>query len=311
MSTSSAAPVMGRGRGRERGMLSSGSSEASPKPGLNIQKDSPPSPSKSDETKEIKPPAPIEEKAIPPSEDKPAPSTQVTPVAQDEGVDNVEKLKGILKAIDRLPMAAVYTQVIVKDMKTMNTERDMEQLVKLLSEKTMSDPDYARKAAIICNAIWNEESLHNTLRTPLLTTVQKFYTKRDQLRKERREKYYGLSMFLCVLYANLRIKGNSLKPLVNPIFVLLKEVMGADASEEDIGYFYSEFELVGAVMQNDDKMKLEQILNMVREKVITGCKSPLARCQLVKAIELYAAGFVVSSETELFYDDLTAEIMSR
>ena len=132
----------------------------------------------------------------------------------------------------------------------------MHNLVNIVFERALADPDFASTAAKLCDKIWRMDQLHNLIRNPLLTVVQRKYSIREELRKKKNDSFYGYVVFLCELYKLLRLRDQPLKPLTTYVCQILKELLGDDLnpSADDVLYFYQELESVGEVVQHSDQV---------------------------------------------------------
>ena len=133
---------------------------------------------------------------------------------------------------------------------TIKSEECIEELVDLLCEKALLQPDSGPGIAKLFNAIWVSESMHSLIRKSLLKAIQDKYNKRDP---KNRDAFHGLCVLLCELYKLLRLKDLPLKPLTNPICQLLEELLeeSKTPSPEDVFYFYQELESVGDIIEKD------------------------------------------------------------
>lgn len=130
-------------------------------------------------------------------------------------------------------------------------EQAANDFTKLICQKAINDPEFATVGAQLCNACWMMGSAP-LLRTPLLSTIQNEYKKRNELSEEQ---FLGLTVFLCELYGMLTVKGQTLKPLNKPVCELLKELLLEDNLNEDsVFYFFQEIEKIGSTIQSDNKV---------------------------------------------------------
>jgi len=271
--------VLGRGRGRGRGLRAN----ALRQPGGNIQK-------KSDlpETKIIQ----QSDQIVCTSEE--SHSADVTDIMKKlNGLTESEVMKDVLPQIE-----ALKSQQVIED------------LVNALCEKALLDAPFAMIAAKLAHKIWENESMHGLVRNPLLKQTQDYYSKREKLWKDNQ--YHGLCVYLCELFKYLRFNQRPLLAVGEAAVNLLKGLVekNESPSNEDVFYFHQEMESIGSITGELFPEKLEEIINLARQMVISSSLVPSVRCRLVQLIELHAAKWKMKDEIKSSYNVLLCDLKS-
>jgi len=300
----------GRGRGRGRGLRANAAVQqqqvGAPTPLHNS------TPEKKNNTPTRNPP--ITSTTVVPS----PPSAATTTKTQhcSEVVTIMNKLNGLSEA--------EVMRTIVPVIDGLDSQKVIEDLVQALSEKALLDAAFAVIAAKISLKLWDNESIHKFVRNPLLTQTQGLYNLRHDLRKEN--KYRGLCTYLAELFKILRIRGKALRPMGVPVLELLKGLIEQNTSNnnieglllEDVKCFYQGMTGIGEILMEclepwdgdaqKIKDKLEEVVNLARQLVISSNLEAVVRCRLVQVIELHAGKWKGSTTLDAFYDDVLTEL---
>ena len=165
---------------------------------------------------------------------------------------STEPISNILENVETMKKSIVLTTLPLKIIGFLkSSEQAPSEFTKLICKKAINDAEFATVGAQLCNACWIMGSAA-LLRTPLLTTIQNEYKKKNELSQEQ---FHGLTVFICELYGMLTVKGQSLKPLNKPVCELLKELLSDEKLNEDSAfYFFQEMEKIGCKIQDDNKV---------------------------------------------------------
>lgn len=236
------------------------------------------------------------------------PKPNVTPAAIEEKEN--EEVTKIMKKLDGKSESEIMKEIL-PEIEALNNQSVVKDFICALSDKALCSAEFAVIAGKIAHKLWDNETMHSFVRNPLLTRTQDLYNKREVLRKEG--KYHGLCVFLCTLFKLLRIKNNPLKPVGGAVVQIIKGLIeeSDSPSKEDVTYFYQELESVGAIIGDLFPEKLEEIINLARQMVVSSAIMPSVRCKLVQVIELHAAKWSMNDELRKMYGDLIQELASQ
>lgn len=231
-------------------------------------------------------------------------ATTATTIIEKTHCDEVTK---IMKKLSGLTEPEVMKDIL-PEIEALKSQQIVEDLVSALSEKALLDAKFAVIAAKIAHKLWDNESMHSFVRNPLLKQTQEFYNKRELLLKEN--KYHGLCVYLSQLFRLLRIREHHLQPVGNAVVDLLKGLIEKSdgPSDEDVFYFYQELECVGGIIGENFPEKLDEVINLARQMVISSSLLPSVRARLVQLIELHAAKWDMKDELKTLYDDLLQDL---
>jgi hypothetical protein len=127
------------------------------------------------------------------------------------------------------------------------------------------------------------QAQHESFRTILLQTIQKDFKAKDALRSEDPPKFLGCLSFLCQVFATNRdAKGAAFKPLMEPVMSSLTMLLDAQATNEEISC--AAFHLVDVcplLQKMCDKMEVIQLLNIVKDKIVSNSGNRESRYQLI------------------------------
>lgn len=208
----------------------------------------------------------------------------------------------IVKKMLVLSEADIISQVLPDVKKLQQT--DLEHLVSTLGQRALTDLKFTTVAAGLLSKLWDCESEHSRIRPPLLRQMQSFFKNREEFRKDRR--YHGLCIYLCQLFASLRIGGNPLEPIAVCIVKLLSGLIDdiALTSDNDAFFFYKQLILVGGILSKCAPEKLNELIDLARQLAITADVTPIVRCRLVQVVELNAYNWNESEDLRMQYEEL-------
>lgn len=225
--------------------------------------------------------------------------------AQDRELDVIEKL----------------TRECAKD------EKNIQQVIKVIYNKSLVDIDFARTGAVICDRLSKIDGDGVKYRTNLLKLLQADFAdlqqrlvsvanndheqnSKDTLRTSSPEKFNGLIVFLCQIYVTMRtMSGEHFKALVGPIFQCLEMLINSDTSDE-LDILSSLLQSVGKELQLQEPDKMQELLDKIRLKIIQ-CSSPQVRCSLLEIVEIQAHNWeTLPSDITRFYCDTSADILA-
>jgi len=225
----------------------------------------------------------------------------------------------IMNKLSGLSEEEVMTKV-VPVIEGLDNQNVIEELVQALSEKALTDVHFACIAAKISQKLWDNESVHQFVRNPLLSRTQALYNRRKELEAE--DKYHGLCVYVSELFKILRIRGKALRPMGLPVVELLMGLLKGKSgkpSEEDVKYFYREICGIGCVLMeclqpwDGDAQKIkdqmEELINCARQLVISSSLAPEVRCRLVQVIEMHAGKWQADEQQlNTLYEQLLKDI---
>ncbi|CAE1315783.1 unnamed protein product [Acanthosepion pharaonis] len=225
--------------------------------------------------------------------------------AQDRDLDVIEKL----------------TRECAKD------EKNIQQVIKVIYNKSLVDIDFARTGALICDRLSKIDGDGVKYRSNLLKLLQADFAdlqqylvsmanndheqnSKEALRTSSHEKFNGLIVFLCQIYVTMRtISGEHFKVLVDPIFQCLEMLINSDTSDE-LDILNSLLQSIGKELQMTEPDKMQELLDKIRLRIIQG-SSPQVRCSLLEILEIQAHNWeTLPSDITRFYCDTSADILA-
>ena len=175
-------------------------------------------------------------------ETPPAAPTTVTTTT-----NHCDEVKTIMKKLEGLSEEEVIRKV-VPVIEGLDSQAVIQELVEALSEKALDEPLFSCIAAKISQKLWDNESIHQFVRNPLLSRTQSLYSRRKELATAGR--YHGLCVYVSELFRVLRIRGRPLRPMCLPVVELMTGLLkgGGAPSEEDVQCFYQQMMGIGAII---------------------------------------------------------------
>ena len=165
-----------------------------------------------------------------------------------------DEVKTIMKKLEGLSEEEVIKKV-VPVIEGLDSQPVIQELVGALSEKALDDPLFSCIAAKISQKLWDNESIHQFVRNPLLSRTQSLYSRRKELATAGR--YHGLCVYVSELFRVLRVPrvvGIPLRPMCLPVVELMTGLMtgllkgGGAPSEQDVQCFYQQMMGIGAII---------------------------------------------------------------
>lgn len=172
----------------------------------------------------------------------------------NNGTSNIKDI--LNKSMKRSEIKTLVMQEIEKN----NNKETVEDLVNIVCDKSIKDPDFASLGAELFNQVWVSEEQRKLIQTPLLSSVQKKYSTRKEL---KRDHFYGFVVLLCELFKLLRVKGLPLRPLTTSVCEVLKELIADEnPTEDDLFYFFQEMESIGETIETVSVVRYRKLMCM-------------------------------------------------
>lgn len=200
---------------------------------------------------------------------------------------------------------------LIAQVKALEKTEDIMDMINAMSAKSLVDPAFGLLAAKVVQSIWEKTSLQQTTRNTLLSRIQYYYLKNGKkLQKECMA--HGLCVYLCELFKCLRVNGQPSRAIGDAALDMLKGLInGIERSENDVRYFCQEFENIGSLLELVFPNQLEELVNVIREVIITVPVSPSSRCNLIKVVELYAAKWEINDGMKNIYIELKEDLQKE
>ncbi|KAK7475736.1 hypothetical protein BaRGS_00033008 [Batillaria attramentaria] len=190
---------------------------------------------------------------------------------------------------------------------------DMQKIARMIYTKCQSDRDFAKAAAMLCDRLSNIEKEGVKFRNCVLGIVQADYKGRDELRKKSRKHFIGFMAFLCQVFGTMRlINGEVMQPLVGPIFDCLEMVLEEeDIDGDECDCLSTQLQSVGRELQDNGEERMQQLIFIVRQKIIDEKTQPRVRCVLLEVLECYLRRWQTApNEVTRFYLDTLMDILA-
>lgn len=264
----------GRGRGRGRGLLAANVGSA-PKPGPHGEGET---------TK---------------NGDSPPPGT-------------VQELEDYLEGLT-LNLTEDNLEDIMTLSQSMSTEDHLKNVAKRLYEKSLRDQEFAKYGACICDRLSNVEVQGSKFRNVILKFVQEDFKAKDETRRSDNKRYLGFVSFLCQVFGNVRLAtGDTMKPLVVPVYDCLEQILNDQSSNEDEYECFSiQLQSIGKDLELQDQPRMSLMLDQVRTRIIKDGLTARGRCTLLELLECGSRGWKpLSNDLTRFYCDTMVEIFA-
>ncbi|XP_041754712.1 CBP80/20-dependent translation initiation factor isoform X2 [Coregonus clupeaformis] len=170
------------------------------------------------------------------------------------------------------------------------SEESLAQIVSTIYGKALSDRSFAATAARLCDkmALFMVEG--TKFRSLLLNTLQKDFSRREELQASDVERWLGFITFLCEMFGTMRSSaGEPFRVLVCPIYTCLRELLESPEVKEDAVLCYSmELQSTGRLLEEQLPEMMTELLAAARDKMLCPAESQLTRSLLMEVIELHA-----------------------
>lgn len=171
-----------------------------------------------------------------------------------------------------------------------NSEEMLEEIVRTIYQKAVSDRSFAFTAAKLCDkmALFMVEG--TKFRSLLLNMLQKDFTVREELQQQDVERWLGFITFLCEVFGTMRSStGEPFRVLVCPIYTCLRELLQSQDVKEDAVLCCSmELQSTGRLLEEQLPEMMTELLASARDKMLCPSESMLTRSLLLEVIELHA-----------------------
>lgn len=190
---------------------------------------------------------------------------------------------------------------------------DMQKIVEMIYSKCHSDRDFAKAAAMLCDRLSNVEKDGVKFRNCVLSMVQADYKNRDELRSKSRKQFVGFMAFLSHVFGTMRlINGEVMQPLVGPVFDCLEMVLNnEDIDGDECDCLNAQLQSIGRELQDNAEERMQQFINIVRQKIIEEKTKPRIRCVLLEVLEHYLRRWQTApNDITRFYLDTLMDILA-
>lgn len=152
---------------------------------------------------------------------------EVTVETSNPQPNKMDKLMEILNSMrnNSSDVDAKLTSFMEEAQNSTNSEEMLEEIVRTIYQKAVSDRSFAFTAAKLCDkmALFMVEG--TKFRSLLLNMLQKDFTVREELQQQDVERWLGFITFLCEVFGTMRSStGEPFRVLVCPIYTCLREV---------------------------------------------------------------------------------------
>ncbi|KAK3095590.1 hypothetical protein FSP39_016441 [Pinctada imbricata] len=196
---------------------------------------------------------------------------------------------------------------------SLKTEDDLKKITQVIYNRSLTDCDFGKTAACICDRLANVEVQGSKFRNTVLKLVQEDFKDKESLRKRNNKRYLGFFTFLCQIYNNMRLAtGEPFKPLVGPIFDCLEMMLNQEPSTQDeFECLSAQVQSVGKDLEIQDPAKMTTLLELMRTKVIMDGLTAGKRCILLELLEYTMRGWKqLPNDVTRFYLDSMVDIMA-
>ncbi|MEQ2171507.1 hypothetical protein GOODEAATRI_011393, partial [Goodea atripinnis] len=170
------------------------------------------------------------------------------------------------------------------------SEESLAQVVGAIYFKALSDRSFAATAAKLCDkmALFMVEG--TKFRSLLLNTLQRDFSRREELQQTDVEQWLGFITFLCEVFCTMRSSsGHPFRVLVCPIYTCLRELLeSTDVKEDAVLCCSLELQSTGRLLEEQLPEMMTELLAAVRDKMLCPTESQLTRSLLMEVIELHA-----------------------
>ncbi|XP_061180727.1 CBP80/20-dependent translation initiation factor-like isoform X2 [Saccostrea echinata] len=185
--------------------------------------------------------------------------------------------------------------------KSMSTEDHVMNVAKRIYDKSLKDLEFAKCGACICDRLSNVEVQTAKFRNVILRYVQEDFKGKEEMRSSDNKRYLGFVTFLCQVFGNVRLTtGDTMKPLVAPVFECLEQILQDQTSTEDEYECLSlQLQCIGKDLELQDQPRMSALLDQVRTRIIKDGLIARGRCTLLELLECGSRGW------KPLYNDLT------
>lgn len=208
------------------------------------------------------------------------------------GPQNMDRLVELLNSM-RSNSSGVEQQLASFMEEAQNSARSEEalaQVVGAIYSKAVSDRSFAATAAKLCDkmALFMVEG--TKFRSLLLNTLQRDFSRRDELQQTNVEQWLGFITFLCEVFSTMRSSsGQPFRVLVCPIYTCLRELLeSTDVKEDAVLCCSLELQSTGRLLEEQLPEMMTELLAVARDKMLCPTESQLTRSLLMEVIELHA-----------------------
>ncbi|XP_057644568.1 CBP80/20-dependent translation initiation factor isoform X1 [Chionomys nivalis] len=217
---------------------------------------------------------------------------EVTVETSNPQPNKMDKLMEILNSMrnNSSDVDAKLTSFMEEAQNSTNSEEMLEEIVRTIYQKAVSDRSFAFTAAKLCDkmALFMVEG--TKFRSLLLNMLQKDFTVREELQQQDVERWLGFITFLCEVFGTMRSStGEPFRVLVCPIYTCLRELLQSQDVKEDAVLCCSmELQSTGRLLEEQLPEMMTELLASARDKMLCPSESMLTRSLLLEVIELHA-----------------------
>ncbi|XP_048750580.2 CBP80/20-dependent translation initiation factor-like isoform X2 [Ostrea edulis] len=197
--------------------------------------------------------------------------------------------------------------------KSMSTEDHMKNVAKRIYNKSLKYQEFAKCGACICDRLSNVEVQGSKFRNVILRFVQEDFKGKEEMRKSENARYLGFVTFLCQVFGNVRLAtGDTMKPLVAPVYECLEQILQDTASNENEYECLSlQLQSIGKDLELQDQPRMSTLIDQVRTRIIKDGLTSGGRCTLLELLECGSRGWKpLSNDLTRFYCDTMVEIFT-
>ncbi|XP_022306728.2 CBP80/20-dependent translation initiation factor-like [Crassostrea virginica] len=225
---------------------------------------------------------------------------------------SVQELEDYLEGLT-LNLTEENLEDIMTLSQSMTSEDDLKNVAKRIYEKSLKDQEFSKCGACICDRLANIEVQGSKFRNVILKFVQEDFKVKDETRCSDNKRYLGFVSVLCQIFGNLRLAtGDTMKPLVTPVYDCLEQILNDAASTEDEFECLSiQLQSVGKDLELQDQPRMSSLLDQVRTRIINDGLTARGRCTLLELLECGSRGWKpLSNNLTRFYCDKIVEIFA-
>lgn len=171
-------------------------------------------------------------------------------------------------------------------------DEDKESIISNLYERSATDWKQAHKIVQICAKIANEEELGSKHRMNLVKILQTDFRKKEELRSNNSSRLLACVAMLSQALIQLKDqRGDSFKPLYNPVFESFEFITDKASSNDELLCAVHEINNCGRLLQLHDNTRWSKILQVLRSIVLDSRGSREVRIQIIDLVENCASGW--------------------
>ncbi|XP_052236942.1 CBP80/20-dependent translation initiation factor-like isoform X2 [Dreissena polymorpha] len=192
-------------------------------------------------------------------------------------------------------------------------DASIKKMAEIVYTKCVKDREFSKTGAFICDKLAAVENNGTKFRSSLLSLVQMDYKEKDRLRAESVSKFLNSFSLMCQIFGTMRTAGGEVfKPLVGPVFECFQLILDDKrCNTDEYECVCEQLQCIGRDLEQNDREKMDQLMEKIRTKIIRDGASPQARCSLLELMECYCRGWkALSNDVTRFYYDTSMDILT-